>query len=203
MNRENERMGNFFAMLSRMKYINRWGLKRNTQNENIAEHSLEVAYIAHALALIRERRLGIPCDAERAAVLAMFHDCTEIITGDMPTPVKYHSPEIRQAYREVENLAAGNLLALLPDDLRPDYEPIFDEENPEDAALRPLVKAADKISAIIKCIEERKTGNREFMVAEEGQRRAVEEMHLPEAKIFMAEFLPAYEQSIDEYLMRR
>ena len=196
-------MGNFFAMLSRMKYINRWGLKRNTQNENIAEHSLEVAYIAHALALIRERRLGVPCDAERAAVLAMFHDCTEIITGDMPTPIKYHSPEIRQAYREVENLAAGNLLALLPDDLRPEYEPIFDEENPEDAALRPLVKAADKISAIIKCIEERKTGNREFIVAEEGQRRAVEEMHLPEAKIFMAEFLPAYEQSIDEYLMRR
>ena len=196
-------MGNFFAMLSRMKYINRWGLKRNTQNENIAEHSLEVAYIAHALALIRERRLGVPCDAERAAVLAMFHDCTEIITGDMPTPIKYHSPEIRQAYREVENLVAGNLLALLPDDLRPEYEPIFDEENPEDAALRPLVKAADKISAIIKCIEERKTGNREFIVAEEGQRRAVEEMHLPEAKIFMAEFLPAYEQSIDEYLMRR
>lgn len=196
-------MGNFFAMLSRMKYINRWGLKRNTQNENIAEHSLEVAYIAHALALIREKRLGIPCDAERAAVLAMFHDCTEIITGDMPTPIKYHSPEIRAAYREVENLAAGNLLALLPEDLRPEYEPIFDEENPADAALRPLVKAADKISGIIKCIEERKTGNREFIVAEEGQRRAVAEMNLPEANIFMAEFLPAYEQSIDEYLMRR
>ncbi|MBP3705434.1 MAG: 5'-deoxynucleotidase [Clostridia bacterium] len=196
-------MGNFFAMLSRMKYINRWGLMRNTQSENIAEHSLEVAYIAHALALIRERRLGIPCDAERAAVLAMFHDCTEIITGDMPTPIKYHSPEIRQAYREVEKLAAGNLLALLPEDLRGSYEPIFDEENSEDAELRPLVKAADKISAIIKCIEERKTGNREFVVAEEGQRRAVEEMNLPEAKIFMAEFLPAYEQSIDEYLMRR
>ena len=196
-------MGNFFAMLSRMKYINRWGLMRNTQSENIAEHSLEVAYIAHALALIRERRLGIPCDAERAAVLAMFHDCTEIITGDMPTPIKYHSPEIRQAYREVEKLAAGNLLALLPEDLRGSYEPIFDEENSEDAELRPLVKAADKISEIIKCIEERKTGNREFVVAEEGQRRAVEEMNLPEAKIFMAEFLPAYEQSIDEYLMRR
>lgn len=196
-------MGNFFAMLSRMKYINRWGLKRNTLNENIAEHSLEVAYIAHALALIRERRLGIPCDAERAAVLAMFHDCTEIITGDMPTPIKYHSPEIRQAYREVENLAAGNLLALLPEDLRPDYAAVFDEENEADAALRPLVKAADKISAIIKCIEERKTGNREFIVAEEGQRRAVEAMDLPEAKIFMTEFLPAYEQSVDEYLMRR
>ena len=196
-------MGNFFAMLSRMKYINRWGLKRNTLNENIAEHSLEVAYIAHALALIRERRLGIPCDAERAAVLAMFHDCTEIITGDMPTPIKYHSPEIRQAYREVEDLAAGNLLALLPEDLRPDYAAVFDEENEADAALRPLVKAADKISAIIKCIEERKTGNREFIVAEEGQRRAVEAMDLPEAKIFMTEFLPAYEQSVDEYLMRR
>ena len=196
-------MGNFYAMLSRMKYINRWGLKRNTLSENIAEHSLEVAYIAHALALIRERRLGVPCDAERAAVLAMFHDCTEIITGDMPTPIKYHSPEIRAAYREVENLAAGNLLALLPEDLRPDYTSIFDEDNEEDAALRPLVKAADKISAIIKCIEERKTGNREFIVAEEGQRRAVEEMGLPEADIFMAEFLPAYEQSIDEYLMRR
>ena len=196
-------MGNFFAMLSRMKYINRWGLKRNTLNENIAEHSLEVAYIAHALALIRERRLGIPCDAERAAVLAMFHDCTEIITGDMPTPIKYHSPEIRQAYREVEELAAGNLLALLPEDLRPDYASIFDEANEEDAALRPLVKAADKISAIIKCVEERKTGNREFIVAEEGQRRAVEEMDLPEARIFMEEFLPAYEQSVDEYLMRR
>ena len=196
-------MGNFFAMLSRMKYINRWGLKRNTLSENIAEHSLEVAYIAHALALIRERRLGIPCDAERAAVLAMFHDCTEIITGDMPTPIKYHSPEIRAAYREVENLAAGNLLALLPEDLRPDYVSIFDEENEEDAALRPLVKAADKSSGIIKCIEERKTGNREFIVAEEGQRRAVEAMDLPEARIFMTEFLPAYEQSVDEYLMRR
>ena len=196
-------MGNFFAMLSRMKYINRWGLKRNTLSENIAEHSLEVAYIAHALALIRERRLGIPCDAERAAVLAMFHDCTEIITGDMPTPIKYHSPEIRAAYREVENLAAGNLLALLPEDLRPDYVSIFDEENEEDAALRPLVKAADKISGIIKCIEERKTGNREFIVAEEGQRRAVEAMDRPEARIFMTEFLPAYEQSVDEYLMRR
>ena len=196
-------MGNFFAMLSRMKYINRWGLKRNTQNENIAEHSLEVAYIAHALALIREKRLGLPCDAERAAVLAMFHDCTEIITGDMPTPIKYHSPEIREAYREVENLAAGNLLALLPEDLRVEYEPIFDDENNEDAALRLLVKAADKISAIIKCIEERKTGNREFIVAEEGLRQAVVEMQLPEADIFVNEFLPAYEQSVDEYLMRR
>ncbi len=195
-------MSNFFAMLSRMKYINRWGLMRNTQSENIAEHSLETAYIAHVLAVIREKRFGIECDAERAAVLAMFHDCTEIITGDMPTPVKYHSPEIRRAYREVEDLAAGNLLALLPDDLRPSYAPIFDEENKEDAALRPLIKAADKISAIIKCIEERKTGNREFIAAEEGLRHAVNAMELPEVRVFMEEFLPAYEKSIDDHMTR-
>lgn len=196
-------MSNFFAMLSRMKYINRWGLMRNTQSENIAEHSLETAYIAHALAVIREKRFGVPCDAERAALLAMFHDCTEIITGDMPTPIKYHSPEIRRAYREVEALAAGNLLSLLPEDLRPAYEPIFDEEREEDAALRPLIKAADKLSAIIKCIEERKTGNREFMAAEEGLRRAVADMELSEAQVFMEEFLPAYEQSIDDHLAKR
>lgn len=196
-------MSNFFAMLSRMKYINRWGLMRNTQNENIAEHSLETAYIAHALAIIREKRFGIPCDAERAAVLAMFHDCTEIITGDMPTPVKYHSAEIRRAYREVEELAAGNLLALLPEDLRPAYEPLFDEAREEDAALRPLIKAADKLSAIIKCIEERKTGNREFVAAEEGLRRALADMQLPEARVFEEEFLPAYEQSIDDHLTKR
>lgn len=195
-------MSNFFAMLSRMKYINRWGLMRNTQSENIAEHSLETAYIAHVLAVIRERRFGIPCDAERAAVLAMFHDCTEIITGDMPTPVKYHSPEIRRAYREVEELAAGNLLALLPEDLRSAYEPIFDEKNEADEVLRPIIKAADKLSAIIKCVEERKTGNREFIAAEEGLRRAVNEMKLPEADVFMKEFLPAYERSIDDHLTR-
>ena len=195
-------MSNFFAMLSRMKYINRWGLMRNTQSENIAEHSLETAYIAHVLAVIRERRFGIPCDAERAAVLAMFHDCTEIITGDMPTPVKYHSPEIRRAYREVEELAAGNLLALLPEDLRSAYEPIFDEKNEVDEVLRPIIKAADKLSAIIKCVEERKTGNREFIAAEEGLRRAVTEMKLPEADVFMKEFLPAYERSIDDHLTR-
>ncbi len=196
-------MSNFFAMLSRMKYINRWGLMRNTQSENIAEHSLETAYIAHALAVIRERRFGVPCDAEHAAVLAMFHDCTEIITGDMPTPIKYHSPEIRRAYREVEELAAGNLLSLLPEDLRSAYEPILDEKREEDAALRPLIKAADKLSAIIKCIEERKTGNREFMAAEEGLRKAVADMALPEAQVFMEEFLPAYEQSIDDHLAKR
>lgn len=192
-------MDYFFAMLSRMKYIDRWGLMRNTQKENIAEHSLEVAYIAHALALLRVRRFGRDCDPERAAMLGLFHDCTEIITGDLPTPVKYHSPEIRRAYGEVETLAADRLLSMLPDDLRGDYAPLLKTDAPDDAALLPLVKAADKLSAVIKCIEERKTGNREFLAAEETLRRAVENMHLPEADAFVAEFLPSFERSLDEY----
>ena len=192
-------MEQFFAMLSRMKYINRWGLMRSTQSENIAEHSLDVAVIAHALALLRTRRFGLPCDAERAAVLGLFHDAMEIITGDLLTPVKYHSAEIRRAYGEVESLAAGRLLSMLPEDLRGDYAPLLSGGAPGDAALLPLVKAADKISAVIKCIEERKTGNREFLAAEETLRRAVGDMHLPEADLFVREFLPAFEQSLDEY----
>ena len=123
-------MEQFFAMLSRMKYINRWGLMRSTQSENIAEHSLDVAVIAHALALLRTRRFGLPCDAERAAVLGLFHDATEIITGDLPTPVKYHSPEIRRAYGEVESLAAGRLLSMLPEALRGEYPPHLSGDPP-------------------------------------------------------------------------
>lgn len=192
-------MGNFFAMLSRMKYINRWGLMRNTLNENIAEHSLEVAMIAHALALLRVRRFGGICDPERAALLGLYHDATEIITGDLPTPVKYHSPEIRRAYGEVEELAAERLLSMLPEDLREDYAPLLSEGGDGDAELVPLVKAADKLSAVVKCIEERKTGNREFLSAEDTLRKAVQDMHLPEADVFMLEFLPAYEKSLDEY----
>lgn len=192
-------MGNFFAMLSRMKYINRWGLMRNTQSENIAEHSLEVAVIAHALALLRARRFGGNCDPERAALLGLYHDATEIITGDLPTPVKYHSPEIRRAYGEVEALAADKLLSMLPEDLRADYASLLSEGGVDDEELVPLVKAADKLSAVVKCIEERKTGNKEFVSAEETLRKAVLEMHLPEADAFMSEFLPAYEKSLDEY----
>lgn len=192
-------MKEFFAMLSRMKYINRWGLMRNTQNENIAEHSLDVAMIAHVLALLRIRRFGKICNPERAALLGLYHDATEIITGDLPTPVKYHSPEIRRAYGEVEALAADRLLSMLPEDLRGDYAGILLENNPEDEELRSLVKAADKISAVAKCIEERKTGNREFLQAEETLRQAVYDMHLPEADVFMEEFMPAYACSLDEY----
>lgn len=193
------RMEHFFAMLSRMKYINRWGLMRSTQPENIAEHSLDVAVLAHALALLRSRRFGGDCDPERAAVLGLFHDAPEILTGDLPTPVKYHSPEIRAAYGEVEALAADRLLSMLPEALRADYAPLLKADDPRDRELLALVKAADKLSALIKCIEERKTGNREFLAAEKTLRRAVEELHLPEADAFLEEFLPSFERSLDEY----
>ena len=191
-------MYHFYAMLSRMKYINRWGLMRNTRSENICEHSLDVAVIAHALALLRNTRFGGSVNPERAAVLAMFHDVTEILTGDLPTPVKYDNPEIRQAYRRVEEMAQQRLLALLPKDLRGAYEPLICESEPGDEELYPLVKAADKISALIKCVEERGMGNAEFRRAEQAQRETILAMNLPEAECFLTEFLPSYELTLDE-----
>lgn len=186
----------FFAMLSRMKYINRWGLMRNTRNENIGEHSLDAAIIAHALAVIGIERFGRSYDPDRAAVLAIFHDASEIITGDLPTPVKYHSQEIRKSYKAVEDLAVKQLLSMLPEDMMPYYRQIMEAE--EDQELMRLVKAADKLSAIIKCIEEKKSGNQEFQKAEETLRKTVEEMHLPEADCFVEDFLPSYELTLDE-----
>lgn len=191
-------MFHFFAMLSRMKYINRWGLMRNTTHENICEHSLETAVIAHALAVLRNTRFGGNVNPERAAALAMFHDTTEIITGDLPTPVKYYNPQIRGAYREVEKVAQKKLLSLLPQDLQPSYEPLICMNDPKDAELLPLVKAADKLSAVIKCVEEKRMGNTEFDKAELSLRRSVEEMHLPEADCFVQEFLPSYSLTLDE-----
>ena len=151
----------FYAMLSRMKNIPRWGLMRNTRTENLSEHSLEVAYIAHALAVIKNRRLGGNIDPCRVAVSAMFHDTSEIITGDMPTPVKYCNPEIKSVYKQIEATAENRLLSLLPDDMRGDFSPLY---RPDDE-IRRLVKAADKISALIKCTEELNMGNREFSAA--------------------------------------
>lgn len=191
-------MSHFYAMLSRMKDINRWGLMRNTRSENICEHSLDTAVIAHALAVLRNTRFGGSVDPERAAVLAMFHDATEILTGDLPTPVKYDNPEIRAAYRRVEEMAQKKMLALLPQDLRGAYEPLLCQNAPGDAALFPLVKAADKISALIKCVEERGMGNAEFRRAEQAQREAILAMCLPEAECFLTEFLPSYELTLDE-----
>ena len=188
----------FFALLSRMKYINRWGLMRNTRSENISEHSLDTAVIAHALAVIGNERFQKQYNPARAALLAIYHDMAEIITGDLPTPVKYHSKEIRDAYREMENLAEDQLLDLLPEDLRRQYRAVVKYEHPEDQQLRPLIHAADKLSAIVKCMEEAKSGNQEFQKAEETLRKAVGNMHLPEADCFVKEFLPSYELTLDE-----
>lgn len=191
-------MYHFFAMLSRMKNINRWGLMRNTRRENLCEHSFETAVIAHALAVLRNTRFGGKADVERAAVLALFHDSTEIITGDMPTPVKYYSPKIRSAYREVETVARNKLLSFLPEELDPAYRPLLGEPLETDRDLLPLVKAADKISAVVKCVEEKRMGNSEFSNAESALRKSVEEMHLPEADYFMEQFLPSYSLTLDE-----
>lgn len=187
----------FFAMLSRMKYINRWGLMHNTREENLCEHSFEVAIIAHALAVLRNTRFGGQADAERAALLAVFHDVSETITGDLPTPVKYHSAQIRDAYRKVEEEAQQRLLELLPWDLRPAYEPLLHKQK-EEEELWKLVKAADKLSALIKCLEERRMGNLEFEKAERALRESVKAMDLPEADCFVREFLPSYCLTLDE-----
>ncbi len=185
----------FYAMLSRMKNIYRWGLMRNTKPENLSEHSLETAYIAHALALIRNNCFGGNINAERVAVAAMFHDTSEIITGDMPTPVKYYNKQIKNVYKEIEAAAQGTLTDMLPDYMRGDIADIY---NDSDEDTQKLVKAADKISAYIKCVEELNMGNREFAVAEQSTKKAIEEMHLPEADLFMKDFIPSFSLSLDE-----
>ena len=186
----------FFAIISRMKYINRWGLMRNTINENISAHSLGTAFIAHVLALYRNVRFGGNVDPERAALLAMYHDATEIITGDLPTPVKYYNAEIKAEYDKVEKMAEEKLLSYLPEDLRGYYAPLFSKTE-EDKELWVLVKAADKLSALIKCIEERQMGNSDFTEAEKSTLQAVHDMALPEAEEFISEFLSAYHLTLD------
>ena len=191
-------MSHFYAMLSRMKYINRWGLMRNTQQESICEHSLEVAVLAHALAILHNRRFHGHVNPERAATLAIIHDAPEIITGDLPTPVKYYNPSIHRAYQEVEKVAQDKLLSMLPQDLQQDYTSLLFQEQEEDKQLLIFVKAADKLSALIKCVEERKMGNAEFAKAEQTIREAIYAMKIPEADCFMEEFLPSYELTLDE-----
>lgn len=189
---------NFFAFASRIKYMHRWALMRNTTYETLSQHSYEVATLAHALAVLGNRRLGKNYDTPRAALLGLYHDVPEIITGDMPTPVKYHSAEMRSAFAAVEQYASERLLSMLPDDLRPDYEPLLSENTQEEAELHVLVKAADKLSAYIKCIEERKAGNSEFSDAERATKKALEKMQCPEAEMFIEEFLPAYSLPLDK-----
>ena len=186
----------FFAYLSRMRYIGRWSLMRNTLPENIQEHSHMVAVLAHALALIRRDVFGVPCDPEEAAAAALYHDCSEILTGDLPTPVKYHSPAIHEAYRQVEELACEKLLSTLPEPLRRAYEPYLTGEIA--ARQHELVKAADKLAAYLKCVEERKAGNNDFLTAEAQTRAVLEENALPELRYFLEHFAPAFELTIDE-----
>ena len=191
----------FFAAVSRMKYIERWALMRSARPENLSEHSLEVAMIAHGLCTIGNVRYGRHLNAERAALIGLYHDAADIITGDMPTPVKYYNDDIRTAYKQIEGIAENRLLSRLPEDLRPAYEILFTPDGTEeDAYMRRLVKAADKLSALIKCIEEERSGNTEFRTAAESTKKALMEMagEYPEVKDFMEEFLPAYGSTLDE-----
>lgn len=170
---------------------------RNTRPENLEEHSLETAVLAHALAVIGNKRFGKNYDTGRIITLALYHDVSEIFTGDMPTPVKYFNPDIRDAYKKVEKIAADRLLQTLPDDIRPAYRDIL-VPNPEEAGLWRIIKAADKLSALCKCVEEGKVGNGEFKKAASAQMKSLKEMKLPEADVFIEEFLPSYSLTLDE-----
>lgn len=187
----------FFAFTSRTKYINRWALMRNTRYETLSEHSAEVAQLCYALAVIGNERLGKSYNCERASLLGLYHDTPEIITGDLPTPVKYYSKETKEAYKAVEKSATQQLLSMLPEDLLPSYEPLFKRKN-EDKELWKLVKAADKISGYLKCVEERKAGNGEFCEAEKTLLKSMEKLECEELKIFTEEFLPAFEKTLDQ-----
>ncbi len=187
----------FFAMFSRMKYIDRWALMRNTRKENLSEHSLEVAAIAHALAVISNEKYGAHHNCERAALLGIYHDMPEIITGDMPTPIKYGNPQLKQAYKAVERETASQLVSMLPDYMQASYKGFFIKSD-ADAELWKLVKAADKISALIKCIEESKAGNTEFSSAKTSTQKIISELDVPSATDFLREFLPAFDLDLDE-----
>lgn len=186
---------NFYALIARMKYIDRWALMRNTERENIQEHSHQVAVLAHALAVLQNRYFGGQLDPGQVAVAALYHDATEIITGDMPTPIKYFNETLRDSYKEVEAVAADRLLAMLPQELRGEYEPLLKERDPE---IRAVVKAADKLSAYLKCVEELKAGNNEFRLAREQTWEALQDNPLPALQYFMEHFLPSFELTLDE-----
>lgn len=191
-------MFHFFAYLARMKLIDRWGLMRCTQTENIQEHSLQVAVIAHSLALIGNKFFARSFNPERVALLAIFHDATEVITGDLPTPVKYFSPEIRDAYKRLEGHAADQLVSLLPSELQPEYTPLLAPPD-EDRDLLALIKAADTLSAYIKCLEEETAGNREFSRAKKTIEKKVEHLRTsPEVDYFVKNFIPSFALTLDD-----
>jgi 5'-deoxynucleotidase len=178
-----------------MRFISRWALMRNTAQENVQEHSHQVAVLAHALAVIRNEKFGGAIDPGEVAVAALYHDASEIITGDLPTPIKYYNPDIKAAYKNVEAVAEDKLLSMLPEELRPDYEDILKMPDPE---VRDLVKAADKLSAYIKCVEELKAGNNEFRDAAAQTKAALDVSRLPEVRYFLETFLPSFSLTLDE-----
>lgn len=190
-------MSHFFAYLSRMKLIQRWGLMRNTHPENIQEHSLQVAMIAHSLAIIRNTLFGGKLNPERVMALAVYHEVSEVITGDLATPIKYFNPEIKKAYGEIEEVAKKRLFNMLPDQLKGEYEKYF-FINEKDEEGRKIVKAADKISAYLKCLEEIKVGNEEFKSAEKAIKAEIEKFNFPEVDYFMKEFVPSFSLTLDE-----
>ena len=186
----------FYALMGRMRYITRWGLMRNTFSENIQEHSHQVAVLAHALALIRRDILHLPTpDPDRCAVAALYHDASEILTGDMPTPIKYYNPEIKDAYKQVERIAGNRLLDMLPSALRASYEHLVLEDDKE---LEPIVKGADKLSAYIKCVEEQKAGNTEFDSAAAVTMQALRDLHREEMEWFIDNCLEAFSLNLDQ-----
>ncbi len=187
-------MSNFFALLSRMKYIDRWALMRSTRQETLSEHTLEVAMLSHALAVLGNTYLGKTHDASLCALIALYHDASEIITGDMPTPVKYKNPHLSAAYKELEKETEKKLLSMLPAEMRPHFAPLLTPGN-DDA--RKLVKAADKLSAYIKCIEEEKSGNREFSAAKETIKATLDTCGVEEVQLFFTHFMDGYGKTLD------
>jgi 5'-deoxynucleotidase len=190
-------MSHFFAYLARMKFIQRWGLMRNTRPENIQEHSLQVAMIAHALALIKNKLFNGQVDPARVAVLALYHDVSEVITGDLATPIKYFNPKIKTAYNEIEEVAGQKLFNMLPEQFKADYYSLFFSAD-EDHENWTLVKAADKISAYLKCVEELKAGNQEFSKAKRAIKTEIVRLNLPEVEYFMEKYVPSFSLTLDE-----
>lgn len=189
------KQSHFYAYMARMKFVKRWNLRRNTREENDQEHSLQVAMIAHALAVIRRKRYGGEVDMEKVMLLAVYHEAPEVITGDVATPIKYFNPGIKNAFKDIEKIASRKLMEYLPEDLREDYEPLLlPDESTEEWKL---VKAADRISAYLKCLEEEGYGNNEFAAAKENIAQSIEKMNIPEAKDFLEEFAPSFALPLD------
>jgi len=190
-------MSHFFAFLSRMKFIKRWGLMHSNYPENIQEHSMRVALIAHALAVIRNRCFAGHINPERTATLALYHDASEVLTGDLPTPIKYFNPSMRSAYKELETTASKSLLELIPRELRLDYQSLLDNSD-NDHEHHQLVRGADKLCAYIKCLEEARAGNQEFQQAQRALKETLDGMNLPEVDYFRTTFLPSFSLTLDE-----